>query len=229
MDITFAISAVIFTLLSIVVATFLFKGSSSVVFARGLVGHPGKAGLDPCGPRVPDPKTPPDPRRDPGRTSLDHRGDGDQVLSEESESPQDPAEHTPSRSTSDDSGCMRPSGSRTLDPDAPSAAAAASSSGSGSGSPIGTPPGKELLECGFSYPQTEGATEGPGIDDMKYVPGQARSKHMETLMSKQELEEEQRVQREQLAAIFQLLKENQQTFGEVSEGDLEDQFRLYSL
>ncbi|KAJ3608528.1 hypothetical protein NHX12_025575 [Muraenolepis orangiensis] len=59
---------------------------------------------------------------------------------------------------------MRPSGSRTLDPDAPSAAAAASSSGSGSGSPIGTPPGKELLECGFSYPQTEGATEGPGID-----------------------------------------------------------------
>ena len=37
-----------------------------------------------------------------------------------------------------------------------------------------------------------------------------------------------RVQREQLAAIFQLLRENKQTFGEVSEGELEDQFRLYS-
>ena len=37
-----------------------------------------------------------------------------------------------------------------------------------------------------------------------------------------------RVQREQLAAIFQLLRENKETFGEVSEGELEDQFRLYS-
>ena len=36
-----------------------------------------------------------------------------------------------------------------------------------------------------------------------------------------------RVQREQLAAIFQLLKENQETFGEVSERDVEDQ--LYSI
>ncbi|CDQ76300.1 unnamed protein product [Oncorhynchus mykiss] len=43
----------------------------------------------------------------------------------------------------------------------------------------------------------------------------------------EELEEEQRVQREQLAAIFQLLKENQETFGEVSERDVEDQ--LYSI
>ena len=38
-----------------------------------------------------------------------------------------------------------------------------------------------------------------------------------------------RVQREQLAAIFRLLKDNKETFGEVSEGDLEDQFRLYSI
>lgn len=38
-----------------------------------------------------------------------------------------------------------------------------------------------------------------------------------------------RVQREQLAAIFQLLKENQETFGEVSEGDVEEQLRLYSI
>ena len=38
-----------------------------------------------------------------------------------------------------------------------------------------------------------------------------------------------RVQREQLAAIFHLLKDNQETFGEVSEGDMEDQLRLYSI
>lgn len=38
-----------------------------------------------------------------------------------------------------------------------------------------------------------------------------------------------RVQREQLAAIFQLLKDNTETFGEVSEGDMEEQLRLYSI
>lgn len=38
-----------------------------------------------------------------------------------------------------------------------------------------------------------------------------------------------RVQREQLAAIFQLLKDNKETFGEVSEGDMDEQLRLYSI
>lgn len=38
-----------------------------------------------------------------------------------------------------------------------------------------------------------------------------------------------RVQREQLAAIFQLLKDNKATFGDVSEGDMEEQLRLYSI
>lgn len=38
-----------------------------------------------------------------------------------------------------------------------------------------------------------------------------------------------RVQREQLAAIFQLLKDNKETFGDVSEGDMEEQLRLYSI
>lgn len=38
-----------------------------------------------------------------------------------------------------------------------------------------------------------------------------------------------RVQREQLAAIFQLLKDNKSTFGDVSEGDMEEQLRLYSI
>ncbi|XP_065805800.1 matrix-remodeling-associated protein 7 isoform X2 [Labrus bergylta] len=85
---------------------------------------------------------------------------------------------------------------------------------------------------------TEGVTENADINDdgdtdenssLKYVPGKARSHHLEMMMSTEELEEEQRVQREQLAAIFQLLKENKETFGDVSEGDMEEQLRLYSI
>lgn len=38
-----------------------------------------------------------------------------------------------------------------------------------------------------------------------------------------------RVQQEQLAAIFMLLKENQEVLGEVTEGDMEEQLKLYSL
>lgn len=38
-----------------------------------------------------------------------------------------------------------------------------------------------------------------------------------------------RVQQEQLAAIFLLLKENQEALGEVTEGDMEEQMKLYSL
>lgn len=89
-----------------------------------------------------------------------------------------------------------------------------------------------------SVQSTEGATEGQDIEDeedfsemdsLKYVPGKARSHHLEMMMSKEELEEEQRVQRDQLAAIFKLLKDNKETFGEVSEGDMEEQLRLYSI
>ncbi|XP_028331151.1 matrix-remodeling-associated protein 7 isoform X2 [Gouania willdenowi] len=89
-----------------------------------------------------------------------------------------------------------------------------------------------------SVQSTEEATESPDFtdtleldsnDSLKYVPGRARSHHLETMMSKEELEEEQRVQREQLAAIFQLLKDNKETFGDVSEGDMEEQLRLYSI
>ncbi|XP_054898431.1 uncharacterized protein LOC129367842 isoform X3 [Poeciliopsis prolifica] len=85
---------------------------------------------------------------------------------------------------------------------------------------------------------TEGATESPegnakvesdANNSLKYVPGKARSHHLEVMMSKEELAEEQRVQREQLAAIFQLLKDNKETFGDMSEGDLEEQLRLYSI
>nr|XP_046210296.1 uncharacterized protein LOC124038446 isoform X2 [Oncorhynchus gorbuscha] len=98
-------------------------------------------------------------------------------------------------------------------------------------------PGGGSLLCPFSYRQTGGATESPEYSNdmevvevpLKYVPGMLRTSHMEKMMTKEELEEEQRVQREQLAAIFQLLKENQETFGEVSEGDVEEQLRLYSI
>uniref|UniRef100_A0A673C432 Matrix-remodeling-associated protein 7-like n=1 Tax=Sphaeramia orbicularis TaxID=375764 RepID=A0A673C432_9TELE len=64
---------------------------------------------------------------------------------------------------------------------------------------------------------------------MKYIPGKSQSHHLQTMMSKEELEEEQRVQQEQLAAIFQLLKDNKETFGEVTEGDMEEQLKLYSI
>lgn len=38
-----------------------------------------------------------------------------------------------------------------------------------------------------------------------------------------------RVQREQLAAIFRLMKEKSDTFGEMSEGDMKEQLRLYDI
>ncbi|XP_077595056.1 matrix-remodeling-associated protein 7 [Stigmatopora nigra] len=97
---------------------------------------------------------------------------------------------------------------------------------------------QELLKCAFSDHQTDGDPESPEVNDkseflandsLKYIPGKSRSHHMEMMMSKEELEEEQRVQQEQLAAIFQLLKDNTETFGDVSEGDMEEQLRLYSI
>ncbi|KAK2876503.1 hypothetical protein Q8A67_020599 [Cirrhinus molitorella] len=47
---------------------------------------------------------------------------------------------------------------------------------------------------------------------LKYMAGMLRTCQLEKMMTKEELEEEQRVQREQLAAIFQLLKDKQDTF-----------------
>lgn len=38
-----------------------------------------------------------------------------------------------------------------------------------------------------------------------------------------------RVQQEQLAAIYLLLRENREALGEVTEGDMEEQLKLYSL
>lgn len=38
-----------------------------------------------------------------------------------------------------------------------------------------------------------------------------------------------RVQKEQLAAIFKLMKDNKDTFGEMSDGDMQEQLRLYDM
>ncbi|KAK5851083.1 hypothetical protein PBY51_001904 [Eleginops maclovinus] len=170
MDLTFVISAVIFTLLAIVVATSLFSGSSPTVDFASYFGHSAAGGLDEAGPQqnghLPDnkKKKAADDWCEISGSSHDHWDVVKSVLS------------------------------------------------------------------------TEEATESPGIDDnedkndsLKYVPGKARSHHLQMMMSSEELEEEQRVQREQLAAIFKLLKDNQETFGEVSDGDMEEQLRLYSI
>ncbi|XP_074703049.1 matrix-remodeling-associated protein 7 isoform X1 [Strix aluco] len=63
----------------------------------------------------------------------------------------------------------------------------------------------------------------------KYSPGKLRGNQYKSMMTKEELEEEQRVQREQLAAIFRLMKEKSDTFGEMSEGDMKEQLRLYDI
>ncbi|KAM7145747.1 matrix-remodeling-associated protein 7 isoform 2-T2 [Macrochelys suwanniensis] len=75
----------------------------------------------------------------------------------------------------------------------------------------------------------------PELDDVdeqisfKYSPGKLRGNQYKTMMTKEELEEEQRVQREQLTAIFRLMKENSETFGEMSEGDMKEQLKLYDM
>ncbi|XP_007241348.2 matrix-remodeling-associated protein 7 isoform X1 [Astyanax mexicanus] len=64
---------------------------------------------------------------------------------------------------------------------------------------------------------------------LRYRPGMLRTSQLEKMMSKEELEEERRVQREQLIAIFKLLQDNQEAFGEVTENDMEEQLKLYSI
>ncbi|XP_029933338.1 matrix-remodeling-associated protein 7 isoform X3 [Myripristis murdjan] len=174
MDLTFILSAIIFTLLAIVVATSLFNGStSSADFAMGYFGHKGdgKAGGGL------------------GKSAPKQNG------------------HLPDKKNAVDD-WSELTGSH------------------------------DHWDVVKSVLSTEGATESPVSNDkvesaannsLRYIPGKARTSHLETMMSRQELEEERRVQREQLAAIFQLLQDNKETFGEVSEGDIEEQLKLYSI
>lgn len=75
------------------------------------------------------------------------------------------------------------------------------------------------------YAQSTDAEEKP----LRYMAGMLRSSQLKKMMTKEELEEEQRVQREQLAAIFQLLRDKQDTFGDVTQNDLQEQLQLYSF
>uniref|UniRef100_A0A8C8ST96 Matrix-remodeling-associated protein 7 helical domain-containing protein n=1 Tax=Pelusios castaneus TaxID=367368 RepID=A0A8C8ST96_9SAUR len=85
------------------------------------------------------------------------------------------------------------------------------------------------FSCGYSLSLS---SLSPVVDEQisfKYSPGKLRGNQYKTMMTKEELEEEQRVQREQLADIFRLMKENSETFGEMSEGDMKEQLKLYDM
>ncbi|XP_068162382.1 matrix-remodeling-associated protein 7 isoform X2 [Antennarius striatus] len=225
MDLTFVLSAAIFTLLALVVATSLLNGYSSTQDGAANSGStPGgdesTPKLNGCFPEQKEEKAEDDWCEISG-SSHDH---WDVVKSVQSEEHPHPTSGEPAPPLE-----LSSSASKSLEVD--------SSSTRGRRSYIGLSD-KELLKFAFCHPQTEGAAESPEIQDkvesnetnsLKYVPGKARSHHLEMMMSTEELEEEQRVQREQLAAIFQLLQDNKETFGDLSEGDMEEQLRLYSI
>ncbi|XP_028264328.1 matrix-remodeling-associated protein 7 isoform X3 [Parambassis ranga] len=204
MDVTFVLSAIIFTLLAIVVATSFFSGSTSAAdFASA-------------------------------RSYFGQRGEGSAGGSHQSGAKQNG--HVPEKSKKkavDDwceiSGSCHDHWDVVKSVQSEEAQPRPHPEDLSSTSSLATPrPGSSL--------ETEGATESPAIHEtqesnnsLKYVPGKARSHHLEMMMSKEELEEERRVQCEQLAAIFQLLKENKETFGDVTEGDMEEQLQLYSI
>ncbi|KAM6164643.1 matrix-remodeling-associated protein 7 [Rhynchocyon petersi] len=78
--------------------------------------------------------------------------------------------------------------------------------------------------------QEEPKEEGGGETfSFKYSPGKLRGNQYKQMLSKEELEEERRVQKEQLEAIFKLMKDNKETFGEMSDGDVQEQLRLYDM
>uniref|UniRef100_A0A146WS16 Matrix-remodeling-associated protein 7-like n=1 Tax=Fundulus heteroclitus TaxID=8078 RepID=A0A146WS16_FUNHE len=228
MDATLVLSAIIFTLLAIVVATSLLRGSSPAADsanARGAARGAAKSEATLNGCAAGQRRKEADNWSEICGSSHDH---WDVVKSEQ----EHPLFHT-------EEGAAVEFSSSTSSLSVPSLEADSSEASTGRGrrSFIGLSD-TELLKCAFSYPQTEGATESPADnmkvesdanDSLKYVPGKARSHHLEVMMSKEELEEEQRVQREQLTAIFQLLKDNKETFGDMSDGDLEEQLRLYSI
>ncbi|XP_029933337.1 matrix-remodeling-associated protein 7 isoform X2 [Myripristis murdjan] len=208
MDLTFILSAIIFTLLAIVVATSLFNGStSSADFAMGYFGHKGDGkaggGLGKSAPKqnghLPDKKNAVDDWSE-LTGSHDHWDVVKSVLSEETHAhpPTEEVAASVERSTSSPSSDRPPSREMSLDVDSSSEA----SSGRSRRSFIGLSD-KELLKCAFSHPQTEGATESPVSNDkvesaannsLRYIPGKARTSHLETMMSRQELEEERRIE-----------------------------------
>ncbi|XP_047563616.1 matrix-remodeling-associated protein 7 isoform X1 [Lutra lutra] len=89
----------------------------------------------------------------------------------------------------------------------------------------------EQEEDGRESPPQAGPEEEEGgeVFSFKYSPGKLRGNQYKKMMTKEELEEEQRVQKEQLAAIFKLMQDNKETFGEMSAGDVQEQLRLYDM
>ncbi|XP_015445260.1 matrix-remodeling-associated protein 7 [Pteropus alecto] len=90
---------------------------------------------------------------------------------------------------------------------------------------------EEKERDGEEGPPPEGPEEEDGAEafSFKYSPGKLRGNQYKKMMTKEELEEEQRVQKEQLEAIFKLMKDNKETFGEMSDGDVQEQLRLYDM
>ncbi|XP_029784800.1 matrix-remodeling-associated protein 7 isoform X2 [Suricata suricatta] len=78
-------------------------------------------------------------------------------------------------------------------------------------------------------PRAEPEEEDGEVFSFKYSPGKLRGNQYKKMMTKEELEEEQRVQKEQLEAIFKLMKDNKETFGEMTDGDVQEQLRLYDM
>ncbi|XP_026206551.1 uncharacterized protein LOC113155991 isoform X2 [Anabas testudineus] len=210
MDLIFVLSAIIFTLLAIVVATSIFSGSSPTADfanARWYFGHRGdgasgeteRPGLKQNG-HVPDNKKKKavDDWCEISGSSHDHWDVVKSVLSEEAypnPHTEELATHVEHSSSTSSLSVPRP-GSRNMSLEGDSS----SETSSGRRSFIGLSD-KDLLKCAFSHSQTEGATESPGIYDnaesnannsLKYVPGKARSHHLQMMLSKDELEEEQR-------------------------------------
>ncbi|KAJ0015718.1 hypothetical protein NQD34_014008 [Periophthalmus magnuspinnatus] len=244
MDASFVLAAVIFTLLAIVVATSMFTGTSpSSDYGRRAAGRvteeesasPGKHnGHGPCSAPEPQPrKTAEFDWTEMSGSSHDH---WDVVKNVQSVSKT--CRWTLVTSSAEILTCcsVRVQEEEQLSTDL---SRPPSSSSSGRGSYINLSD-SELLKCAFPLSQTEGATESTdhrgrfnildsNSSSFRYLPGKSRSHHFQMMMSKDELEEEQRVQRQQLAAIFQLLKNNQDTFGEVSQNDMDEQLKLYSI
>ncbi|KAA8581365.1 matrix-remodeling-associated protein 7 isoform X3 [Etheostoma spectabile] len=211
MDLTFVLSAVIFTLLAIVVATSLFSGSSPTVDFASYFGNRGDGaagGLDQPKQNgyLPDKKKKKKEEEEEddwceiSGSTHDHWDVVKSVLSEEAHPhPHTEELATPVEHSSTSSLCVPRPGCRHMSLEVDSSSRA--SSGASRRSFIGLSD-KELLKCAFSYPQSEGATESPGINDteepnandsLKYVPGKARSHHLQMMMSAEELEEEQRI------------------------------------
>ncbi|XP_028264327.1 matrix-remodeling-associated protein 7 isoform X2 [Parambassis ranga] len=197
MDVTFVLSAIIFTLLAIVVATSFFSGSTSAAdfaSARSYFGQRGEGsagGSHQSGAKqnghVPEKskKKAVDDWCEISGSCHDH---WDVVKSVQSEEAQ-PRPHPEDLSSTSSLATPRPGSSLEVD----------RSARGGRRSFIGLSE-TELLKCAFSHPQTEGATESPAIHEtqesnnsLKYVPGKARSHHLEMMMSKEELEEERRL------------------------------------